>query len=123
MDKQSIKALKIKLQQGSLLPASLLKELDSASYLAYRDRADFDTEWIGAYQKLERDRLTEAEQAQITEWSRLAFTQVMQGGGDSDLAAYISDDIDMICTASLLEVEDQFIDRLIEDYSAERLPV
>lgn len=123
MDKQSIETLKIKLNQGVLLPAPLLKELDSESYLAYRDRADFDTEWIGAYQKLQRDSLTEAEQAQITEWSRLAFTQVMQDSGDSDLAAYVSDDIDMIFTAFILEVEDHFINRLIEDYSAERLPV
>lgn len=123
MDKQSIETLKIKLNQGVLLPAPLLKELDSESYLAYRDRADFDTEWIGAYQKLQRDSLTETEQAQITEWSRLAFTQVMQDGGDSDLAAYVSDDIDMIFTAFILEVEDHFINRLIEDYSAERLPV
>lgn len=123
MDKQSIETLKIKLNQGALLPASLLKELDSESYLAYRDRADFDTEWIGAYQKLQRDSLTEAEQAQITEWSRLAFTQVIQDSGDSDLAAYVSDDIDMIFTAFILEMEDHFINRLIEDYSAERLPV
>lgn len=123
MNQQSIEALKIKLHQGSLLPAAFLKELDSESYLAYRDRADFDTEWIGAYQKLQRDSLTEAEQAQITEWSRLAFVQVMQDSGDSDLAAYVSDDIDMIFTAFTLDIEDHFINTLVESYTTDRLPV
>lgn len=123
MDKQAIETLKIKLHQGSLLSASLLQDFDAESYLAYRDRADFDTEWIGAYQKLQRDSLTEAEQVQLTEWSRLAFVHVMQQGGDADLAAYVSDDMDMIFTAFILEVKDHFIDRLIESYLAERLPV
>lgn len=123
MDKQSVEALKIKLSQGSLLPVTLWQELDIESYLEYRDRADFDTEWIGAYQKLERDSLKEEEQAQITEWSRLAFMQVMQHRNDHDLAAYVSDDMDLIFTASILELEDLFVDRLIASYVSDRLPV
>ncbi|GGI98896.1 hypothetical protein [Paenibacillus hunanensis] len=117
-----INSLQQKLQQQQLLSAMTWEELDEAAYLDYRDGADFDTDWINAYQKLRREGLTPAEQDQLQEWSRLAFDETIKASGSGDLAAYVSDDIDLIFSAHLLGLNDDFVNWLASCYNEGRLP-
>ncbi len=117
-----ITSLQSKLKQQQLLPASLWEQLDESAYLDYRDGADFDTAWIEAYQKLRREGLTPAEQDQIQEWSRLAFDETIKASGSGDLAAYVSDDIDLIFCAHTLGLNDDFVNWLASCYDEGRLP-
>ncbi len=114
--------LKEKVEQQQLIVPEVWEQLDESAYLDYRDGADFDTSWIGAYQKLRREGLTSAEQDQVQEWSRLAFDEVIRASGSGDLAAYVSDDIDLIFCAGLLGVTDEFVDWLAACYAKGRLP-
>ncbi|MEW4368694.1 hypothetical protein [Paenibacillus kandeliae] len=117
-----ISIIQPRLEQGQLLSDGLWELLDQQAYLEYRDSADFDTAWIHAYQKLHRDGLKPVEQEQVTEWSRLAFEQVIRGSGSADLAAYIADDVDLIFCAYLLGLEDEFVHWLAACYAEQRLP-
>ncbi|MFD1886047.1 hypothetical protein [Paenibacillus wenxiniae] len=117
-----ITSLQPKLERQQLLPATVWEQLDESAYLDYRDGADFDTAWIEAYQKLRREGLTPAEQDQLQEWSRLAFDETIKASGSGDLAAYVSDDIDLIFSAHMLGLNDDFVNWLARCYDEGRLP-
>ncbi|WP_322903137.1 hypothetical protein [Paenibacillus campi] len=117
-----VPSLQAKLERQQLLPANLWEQLDEGAYLDYRDSTDFDTAWIEAYQKLRREGLTPTEQEQVQQWSRLAFDEVIRASGSGDLAAYVSDDIDLICCAHLLGLDDEFVNWLAGCYAEGRLP-
>ncbi|ANF96089.1 hypothetical protein [Paenibacillus bovis] len=123
MEKTTIHQLQSRLQNGSLLSSDMWEQLDIERYLEYRDSADFDTAWIQAYQQLRREGLNPAEEEQVREWSRQAFDQVIRASGSSELAAYVSDDMDLVFCAHLLGLENEFIQELAGHYEQGELPV
>jgi len=123
MQETTIHHLQTVLQNGSLLSPDMWEQLDIERYLEYRDSADFDTAWIQAYQQLRREGLKPAEEERVREWSRQAFDQVIRASGSSELAAYVSDDMDLVFCAYLLGLDHEFIRELAGHYEQGELPV
>ncbi|WP_458119676.1 hypothetical protein [Paenibacillus sp. Z6-24] len=123
MEATTIQQLQFKLANNSLLSPDMWEQFDVERYLEYRDSADFDTAWSQAYQQLRREGLTPAEEEQVQEWCRQAFDQVLRASGSSELAAYVSDDMDLIFCAHLLGLDHAFIQELAGHYEQGELPV
>ncbi|WP_046213009.1 hypothetical protein [Paenibacillus wulumuqiensis] len=123
MEATIIQQLQFKLGNGSLLSPDMREQLDIERYLDYRDSADFDTAWNHAYQQLRREGLTPAEEEQVQEWCRQAFDQIIRAFDSSELAAYVSDDMDLVFCAHLLGVDHEFIQELAGHYVQGELPV
>lgn len=93
--------------------------------LENRDGEPFDSEWCRVYAEIEAlkndDNYTvemEKEQEKIREQ---AF-RILEQNRDSELSDYISDDFGLIYDSLVLNYNDAWLSKLIEEYKNKRIP-
>jgi hypothetical protein len=110
------------------LEAALARALDWIEYLDERDRPPFDEHWSAAFERIERAKaeLSKSRQNSLKARSTIAreraFKLVVKVTGNSDLASYVSDDFGLIFDARGLDLADPWIQALLDEYLAGRLP-
>lgn len=107
---------------GSLNEEAIYEILNS------RETEPFDSNWVGAYEALKQqlENLNENEKKELEEFldeiRKEAFIKTMKASKASDLAAYVSDDFEMIGTALIIEFSNAFIDSLLNIYASGIVP-
>ena len=107
---------------GSLNEEAIYEILDS------RESDPFDSNWVGAYEALKQqlENFNENEKKEFDEFLQEireeAFIKTMKASKSSDLAAYVSDDFEMIGTALIIKFSNSFIDSLFNIYESGIVP-
>jgi wyosine [tRNA(Phe)-imidazoG37] synthetase (radical SAM superfamily) len=107
---------------GNLNEEAIYEILDS------REIDLFDNNWVGAYEALKQqlETLNENEKKELDEFleeiRKEAFIKTMKASKSSDLAAYVSDDFEMIGKALIIEFTNSFIDSLLNIYDSGIVP-
>lgn len=107
---------------GSLDEEAVYEILDS------RETEPFDSNWVRAYEALKQqlENFNENEKKELDEFleeiRKDAFIKTMKAYQSSDLAAYVSDDFEMIGTALIIEFSNSFIDSLLNLYDLGIVP-
>ena len=115
-----------RISSRTLLPDSMFKSIDPDEVLDARDDS-FEDDWLRAAEALqaawERSPDAESEAATIDAVREVAFRHTFDAsGGHHDLAATVSDDLEVICKRAFLGAESPFITSLEEAYDAHQIP-
>ncbi|WP_160690393.1 hypothetical protein [Clostridium sp. C2-6-12] len=112
----------IVIKLGSLNEEAIYEILNS------RETEPFDSNWVKAYETLQQqlENLNENEKKELDEFleeiRKEAFIKTMKDSQSSDLAAYVSDDFEMIGAALINEFTNSFIDSLLNIYASGIVP-
>lgn len=107
---------------GNLDEEAVYEILDS------RETDPFDSNWVEAYEDLKQhlENFNENEKKELDEFlkeiRKEAFIKTIKASQSSDLAAYVSDDFEMIGTALILEFSNSFIASMLNSYDLGIVP-
>ena len=113
---------KIILSLGNLDEEAVYEILDS------RETDPFDSNWVEAYESLKQhlENFNENEKKELDEFlkeiRKEAFIKTIKASQSSDLAAYVSDDFEMIGTALILEFSNSFMASMLNSYDSGIVP-
>lgn len=103
-----------------LIPATFEADLDAK--LDYRDTAPFDSAWTAASKKLPEANVPAAFKGLQAEIRKAAFLKTLQLTESPELAGYVSDDFGLIASSLLLNISDDWVNGLWNEYAAGRFP-
>lgn len=103
-----------KINDGVFFERIFAQERDWDAVLNLRDSAAFDADWLESNEKLAAGY--SVEETATKEVREAAFKTVFRLTGNSDLAAYVSDDFGLITQANLHGADIAFICRLWDSY-------
>lgn len=123
--------IKLKNILDDLLNDDFLSEYkDEEAIVACLDRRDsepFDSEWIRVDKIVSERVLHGAERESIEalagKYRKLFFDKVIRVTGSSDLAAYVSEDIELILAAIGASVSEEFVFLMLDSYKKNNVPV
>lgn len=87
-----------------------------------RDSAEFSDVWMKAYQTIEEKFTDEETEDRISDIRKQIFISVFKTTGSSDLPAYISDDFGLICSYSIHQIENDWVNNLLFTYLNYQIP-
>ncbi|WP_312993373.1 hypothetical protein [Chryseobacterium flavum] len=87
-----------------------------------RDSAEFSDVWMKAYQIIEEKFTDEETEDRISDIRKQIFISVFKTTGSSDLPAYISDDFGLICSYSIHQIENDWVNNLLFTYLNHQIP-
>lgn len=87
-----------------------------------RDAAKFSDEWMKAYQAIEEKSLDEETEDKISDIRKEIFVSTFRATGSSDLPAYISDDLGLICSCHIHQIENSWVTNLLFTYLNHQIP-
>jgi hypothetical protein len=116
-----------RITSGSLLPPETVAAMDHNAILDARDGdADFEAEWLRCYKTIEEQwnaaEIDAAATALKEDVRRESFLTVSRATTQHEIASYVSDDFDLIARASLLGMNDPFVNRMWEAYDRGEIP-
>jgi hypothetical protein len=102
------------------------EECDPGEYLDMRDKPEFDGAWVEADAVVEAAKASFALAAELepvnTNLRKAVYMRCIHTFGSSDLAADVSDDAGLVFDAMAMEVENEWIGRMMESYRRGRFP-
>ena len=120
-----MKALEILLrgiQNGTLLGSATFTKINAGDILTGRDGFEFEDEWIKLFNRIEAENLSESDAVVVNQIREIAFKTAFQHCSDPDLSGYISDDFELISRGATEEINDHFLNALLEAYVDGRVP-
>ena len=116
-----------RIKEGSLLPPAVIAAYDHDTILDERDNdVDFEAQWMRCHNEIEeRWRPGEVKPeliALIGDICRESFLAVSRATGQHEIAAYISDDFDLIVRGAVLELKNDFLTNLWLAYNRNEIP-
>lgn len=96
------------------------------SWLDLRDSDEFDASWMSAHLST-KERETSSPLGQdeleiVNHIREMAFLKTIRATGHSELAAYVSDDFELMARAARIGFEDRWLRALSDVYQQERFP-
>ena len=90
-----------------------------------RDQSGFIDQWEAAYQEVEDAGagISADQQQQIDEFREAVYMLAISQSGNEELAAYISDDFELICRHLLCKSSSKWIAALAAAYLDENFPI
>ena len=130
-DEQVILArLSSALEAEALLPAvfrRLDNDLSIDHVLSERDAPGFEQPWLTAFAAVESvaslNQLSPAQRLVVDRIREVAYKQAFRATSHPDIAAYVSDDFDLIARAIIAGQDSPWIASLLSTYSHGRCPV
>lgn len=108
------------------LNSSMFEEADFDEILDLRDEEAFDNEWVRVNdlvdQEKEKKGFSKEDEALVSKYREAAYKKVYELCEDSEIAAYLSDDMGLICESQLTNVTDPWLMELIKRYEAREIP-
>jgi len=105
-----------------LLGKTTFKDIKTENVLAGRDAPQFEQRWLKLFDDTQTIPLTKSDAVVIDQIREIAFKTVFRNCSNADLASYISDDFEVIARGIIGKMEDVFLVKLLETYSAGRIP-
>lgn len=96
---------------GSVAPS------DADTWLDHRDAPVFEDHWLSAH-----GSVPEVHEGWASEVRQMAYLAVYRSTENPDIAAYVSDDLDLISRFAVAGVEDQWVQGLLAVYIGGDLP-
>ncbi|MCQ9640726.1 hypothetical protein MP478_15165 [Chryseobacterium sp. WG14] len=87
-----------------------------------RDLPEFSDVWMKAYQPVEGNEITTEKEDKINDLRKDIFVFVFRSTGSSDLSAYISDDVGLICAYYIHNIENKWVTDLLYTYLTHQIP-
>jgi hypothetical protein len=117
-----------RITDGTLLPVAYYAALDCNAAVDSRGQdGEFDLAWVRARKQLDRlwERAAVRPELRLLaeDIRREAFLAVSRASRQHEIAAYVSDDLDLIVRSRLVGLKDPFLDRLWRDYEQAESPV
>ena len=117
-----LKRLNEKILNNDFFDKKYLQEIDIDELLDLRDDNEFDDEWVRVFEKTKEYSIEIETVKQIDEIHENVFKKIYNFTESSDLAAYISDDFDLMCRAYIIELNDQWLAKVAHIYNEKRIP-
>ena len=102
--------------------ADYLLHSDVDAILNMRDEKVFDAEWGRNYECVENENISMLTKRMIDSIRENVFMSIYDITQDGELAGYVSDDFDLMCKAYVLDVEDEWLAKLVNAYVKKRIP-
>jgi hypothetical protein len=109
------------IRSGNLLSPEFF-DFDHDEALDKRDQDPFDTEWVRAHRNVKDTPVSAAQEELLLEIRKAAFLGTMEATDNSDLAGYISDDLDLLARGLLADAADPWLNRLWAHYCEDKFP-
>ncbi|AZA48776.1 hypothetical protein EG346_11590 [Chryseobacterium carnipullorum] len=119
---QELNQLGIIFRQSLEITLSTIGHEDIDLILDNRDEAEFSNAWTQAYQSFEQKIMGPEIKTTIDEIRKEMFMLTFGITKSSDLSAYISDDIDLICSCYVHGGENNWIAHLLFTYLHHQIP-
>lgn len=124
MTKQLQKIIHL-INTGNLLSTKIFSAIDIDDALDRRDSEPFDSHWISAFNETEsiykKMALNEQVIASINKIRELAFKAVNEAA-DSEIAAYVSDDFELIAKSVVINSTNLWVSALFSTYISGNFP-
>ncbi|WP_086929576.1 hypothetical protein [Agarilytica rhodophyticola] len=124
MTKQLQKIIHL-INTGDLLSTKIFSAIDIDSALDKRDSGPFDSHWMSAFNETEsiykKMALNEQVIASINKIRELAFKAVKEAA-DSEIAAYVSDDFELIAKSVVINSTNLWVSALFSTYISGNFP-
>lgn len=116
-----------RIETGSLLPASYYATIDVELSLNARDNhPTFSIEWNNLFKNIENawecSAQPESIKTKLYTIQKSSFLLVSKATSQSELASYVSDDLDLITKAKILGVSHHFLESLWSSYESGEFP-
>lgn len=96
--------------------------IDIDQFLDNRDIEEFDREWCNIYNQIDRDNIPEEVMLQSDQYREEVFLKVDEMTGGSELAEYISDDIELLLFADYQNISNEWFLKFVAKYENGELP-
>ena len=119
-----LEALLQKIDTGVLFTSSRFKNVNLDQILDTRDNSAFENAWLATYESVNQqfagflETCPEALQT-IEKISKNVFLAVSEITQQHEIAAYVSDDMELIAKALLVDPTHEFINALLDAYESE----
>ena len=117
-----LKQLLSKIQEEKIISEKIFENLDADSFLELRDEEEFDKEWMRVYNFILGKKIEHEAKMEIDIIREEIYMKAYKFSNSSDIAACISDDFEMICNAYILDVNDDWLNAMIDSYANNTLP-
>ena len=117
-----LEQLRTKINHNEIINEKLFVNCDLDELLDMRDDDEFDSEWMRIYNVLSSTSITENQKKEIDFIREESFIMAYNLSGSSDIASCISDDIELICKAYILNFSDNWLNSLILSYANRMFP-
>jgi len=101
-------------------------EDEQIAWLEARDESTFESQWLRVHREVEarehENSLLPNEEAVLTDIRKTAYMATIRSSGNDELAAYVSDDFDLLARAARLQIHDEWLQKLCAEYEAGRFP-
>jgi len=87
-----------------------------------RDASAFDSAWTESYAVIAPRDLDPLLKTEIDEIREHVFKKIYETSGNADLAAYISDDFELISASVVKGITTLFVEKLIAEYILGKFP-
>ncbi len=94
-------------------------------FLDMRDEEIFDDEWARVYDELEaleEDKISPQDAALMDKIREKSYLTVYHYTKSDEVAGRVSDDLELICKAHLLQYQDSWLEKLEQAYQEHTLP-
>lgn len=95
---------------------------DPSSILDAREEATFESKWLTVYELLKSREVSSDDTKAINSIREVIFKSVFRKTADDDLAAYASDDFELVGRALASRIEEPFVTTLWREYVSGRFP-
>lgn len=116
-----LQSLLYTLQNPGLLDLGFF-DFDHDIALEMRDMDSFDSEWMRVHRELNETTIIAAQLELLTDISKTAFLSTIGATKNSDLAAYISDDFELLGRGLIADAADPWLNGLWVTYCEEIFP-
>ena len=120
--KDMLKRLNEKILNNDFFDKKYLQAIDIDELLDLRDDKEFDDGWVRVFEKTKEYSIKSEIVEQIDEIRENVFKKIYDLTESSDLAAYISDDFDLMCRAYIVELNDEWLAKVAHIYNDKRIP-
>lgn len=117
-----LQKLKEKIENNMMFNIDYLQNINIDEVLDLRDDPIFDEKWIKVYEELTNISLSDDDRIQIDEIRKAVYKKVYEITEHGDLAAYISDDFELICKAYICNYEDAWLASMASVYANTKIP-
>ena len=109
------------LEKGQLLATPLLHSDAIDAAIEDRHGAPFDSEWLRVGHLLSKVDMRENAPT-VSQIRELSFKAVYRTSNHPDMAAYVSDDFELISRALISGLNDPWLNGVFSDYASSRFP-
>ena len=110
------------IKDNKIFDKAYLQDIDTSEFSDMRDEEEFDDEWMRVFEYFDNVLLEEKYLPEINKVRECAYLKVYEYTNDCDMAAFVSDDFELMCKAYILGYNDKWLNQLVNIYTMKQVP-